>query len=124
MKQLLTVLLSLTILAACNNKKAEVAGEKTSTEKTDIKPPDDGKGSKDKDAMTTGWPEKDRNDFLSSCINEALKNIPDSNKVTRYCSCMLEKMEGEYPDVNKAATLTTEEISAMMTKYRDGCLGN
>jgi len=122
MKQLWIITLFLTILSACNNKKAEVAGDKTTTEKTDIKPPDDGRGSKDKEIVSEGWPEKDRNDFLSNCISEGVKNMPDTERVTRYCNCMLEKMEGEYPDVNKASTLSSEEINDLMMKYRDGCL--
>ncbi len=122
MKKLLTLLLAAGILASCNNKKAgtEKTEKDTTKTTTDVKPPAD--MGKEPTTTATGWPEKDRNDFLTSCVDEAVKNINDRTVASTYCSCMLSKLEAEYPDVNKAASLTTDEVTAVMQKYRDGCL--
>jgi hypothetical protein len=121
MRKLLSLLLAVSILASCNNKKP-ATGDNTKTDTTkkeDVKPPSD---MGNKEATATGWPEKDKNDFMTSCVDEAVKNVSDRTIATNYCSCMLDKLEGEYPDVNKAAALTSEEVGEVMKKYRDGCL--
>lgn len=121
MKKLLTLLLAAGILASCNNKKAGAEkSDKDTTKTTEVKPPAD--MGKEPTTTATGWPEKDRNDFLTSCVDEAVKNVNDKTVATNYCSCMLSKLEAEYPDVTRAAALTTDEVTAVMQKYRDGCL--
>jgi hypothetical protein len=125
MKKLFILLLAGSMLASCNNKKAstEKTSKDTTTNTTDVKPPSD-MGKVDPTTTTsTGWPEKDRNDFLTSCVDEAVKNVNDRTLASNYCSCMLSKLEAEYPDVTKAAALTTDEVTVVMQKYRDGCLG-
>ncbi len=41
-----------------------------------------------------GWPEKDRKDFMESCVAEA--GALGKEKATSYCKCMLIKLEAVY----------------------------
>lgn len=133
MKKLLILFLAVGMLTACNNKKGK-EGDKTDKDTTTVtkdkdtkdadgKEPEGDKTTDKTDDTVTGWPQKDKDDFLTSCIAEAFKSSQDRPLSEHYCECMLGKMEIEYPDVNRAATLTTEEIQAVLLKYRDGCLG-
>ena len=131
MKKLFILFMAFGLLTACNNKKAK-EGDKTtkdSIDKKDTKEAKDNMGDGDKttdvttDNTVTGWPQKDKDDFLTSCISEAVKASDNRPLSETYCECMLSKMEMKYPDVNKAATLTDDEIQQVMMEYRDGCLG-
>jgi type III secretory pathway component EscV len=127
MQKLLVLLLAAGLItASCNNKKAENKDDKDKTEKDGTKDETKDKDKENKDTekttTTTGWPQKDRDDFMSSCVREAVKNNNDEPLSQRYCQCMLEKMEAKYPDVNRAAQLTDQEIADVMMEYRDGCL--
>ncbi|HRF17172.1 MAG TPA: hypothetical protein PK977_03355, partial [Chitinophagaceae bacterium] len=70
----------------------------------------------------SGWPQSEKDSFISSCVREAMKGGRSREVASSYCQCMMEKMEAEYPDINKAAKLTNDEIEKVMMKYRDGCL--
>ena len=128
MKKLLILFLAFGLLTACNNKKGK-EGDKTAKDTTENK---DGKEpvgdkttdiTKDNDNTTTGWPQKDRDDFLTSCISEAVKASDNRPLSETYCECMLGKIEAQYPDVQKAGELTESEIQDFLAKYKDGCLG-
>jgi type III secretory pathway component EscV len=138
--------MAFTLLTACKDKK-EVGAGKTNTssaddyrsgedktEKNEKTVPEnknqnntDFSGGEDKKDENTnlkaaGWPESEKESFMKSCVAEAMKNNNNRSVSSRYCQCMLEKMESLYPDINKAARLTESEIERVMLKYKDGCL--
>jgi hypothetical protein len=146
MKKILIVLMAFSVLAACKDKK-ESPEKKTETKSTDdYRSGDDktgntGKGdaenkdndntglsgddnkTKDNTSLSgTGWPQNEKDSFISSCVREAMKGGRSREVASSYCQCMMEKMEAQYPDINEAARLTDEEIERVMMKYRDGCL--
>lgn len=143
MKKLLIILMAFSLLTACKDKK-EAHARKTETKSTDDyrsgdnKTGDENKGKDDKDntGLTDdknktdhntnfsggGWPQSERDSFISSCVTQAMKGGSSKALASSYCQCMLEKMEAQYPDINKAAKLTDDEIQAVMMKYKDGCL--
>lgn len=55
---------------------------------------------------TTGWPEDERTVFFDACIKE-LNWSKDS--ATRYCNCMLAKIEKIYPTAAESENLTQEK---------------
>jgi hypothetical protein len=62
-----------------------------------------------KGCLAMKWPEKDRNDFVSSCVASASKL--GQEKATKYCNCMLLKVEAKYPNPNDSGQLTVEEMA-------------
>ncbi len=143
MKKFLIILLAFSLLTACKDKK-EATTKKTESTSTDDyrsgdnKTGDDKKGNNDKDNGGVsddnnktdndtnfsggGWPQNEKDSFISSCVREAMKGGRSREVASSYCQCMMEKMEAEYPDINKAAKRTNDEIEKVMMKYRDGCL--
>lgn len=57
------------------------------------------------------WTSELRETFLSSCREEAEKNVTDKSVSKYYCECMLYKVEKAYPDPAEAAKLTEELFS-------------
>ncbi|HRE38256.1 MAG TPA: hypothetical protein PK092_07415 [Chitinophagaceae bacterium] len=143
MRKLLMILMAFSLLTACKDKK-EADAKKTETKSADDyrsgdnKTGDDNKGNDDKEKSGvsednnktdntnnfsgSGWPQSEKDSFISSCVREAMKGGRSREVASSYCQCMMEKMEAEYPDINKAAKLTNDEIEKVMMKYRDGCL--
>lgn len=143
MKKLLVILMAFSLLTACKDKK-EADAKKTETKSADDyrsgdnKTGDDNKGNDDKEKSGvsddknktdnntnfsgSGWPQSEKDSFINSCVKEAMKGGRSREVASSYCQCMMEKMEAEYPDINKAASLTNDEIEKVMMKYRDGCL--
>jgi hypothetical protein len=125
MKKLFFLILSLGILGSCNNKKAADKTDDVKTTDTVKKEPVDEKVENKEAPPTetvTGWPEKDKNDFLNSCIESSLPNTNDRTVSQTYCSCMLDKLQQEYPDIERVKTLTDDDINTVLEKYKDGCL--
>ena len=54
------------------------------------------------------WTEKDKMEFLETCVSEASAN-PGINGDT-YCDCMLEKIMVKYPDPKDADKVTMLEV--------------
>ena len=54
------------------------------------------------------WPEKDRADFMESCIANAKSGIGEE-KAKKYCACMLEKIMVRYPDIKDAEDIKMGE---------------
>jgi len=50
------------------------------------------------------WTDKDKSEFYSGCLNNALKN-PDIKDPKSYCSCLLQKVVVNYPNANDAKYL-------------------
>lgn len=69
-----------------------------------------------------GWSAKDEDEFLSSCVKNAMAKGQTRSISTRYCECMLGKIESRYPNSADAANLTEDEINGIIARYRDGCL--
>jgi hypothetical protein len=81
-------------------------------------------GDNTNSGMTTGsgWPQVERRAFITSCEKKAIAGGRDKYTAQSYCACMLEKMEGDYPDINDASRLTERQVEAIVNKYKDGCL--
>lgn len=68
------------------------------------------------------WPKKDREEFITSCVNSARGSLGDV-KAKNYCECMSFKVEKLYPDADSAARLTTEDFKTeYWQKIIKGCL--
>ena len=67
------------------------------------------------------WNSKDRNEFLTNCISAA-KSLGEE-KATKYCECMLFKVEKKYPNSADAAEITEEVMNKPeWQKMIKGCL--
>lgn len=70
-----------------------------------------------------GWPQSERDGFITNCVREAMAKGNSRTVAQNYCDCMLNKMESLFPDINDAAKLTEEDInSPAMKKMVDDCL--
>jgi len=68
------------------------------------------------------WDTKNREIFLSDCINSAKNGLGES-KAKSYCECMLFKVEQHYPDPQDLGKLTDEKLaSPEWKKIARGCL--
>lgn len=76
----------------------------------------------DRKSSVSGWPQNERDDFITECVRSAVKNGQRKAVASSYCECMLEKIEALYPDINDAGRLSKSEIERVMMKYRNGCL--
>ncbi|HEV7781355.1 MAG TPA: hypothetical protein VGO58_08815 [Chitinophagaceae bacterium] len=67
------------------------------------------------------WTTKDRNDFVSECIN-AVKEFSE-DKAKNYCECMLFKVEQAFPKPEDATQLNAEKLNSPEWKrIAQGCL--
>jgi len=68
------------------------------------------------------WAKKDREEFVTSCVNSAKGSLGEV-KAKNYCECMSLKVEKLYPDADNAAKLTTEDFKTeYWQKLIKGCL--
>jgi hypothetical protein len=68
------------------------------------------------------WNTKNRESFLSDCVNSAKTNLGDT-KAKSYCECMLFKVEQHYPNPQDAGKLTPEVLASPEWKrIVRGCL--
>jgi hypothetical protein len=68
------------------------------------------------------WDTKNRETFLTDCVNSAKTNLGDS-KAKSYCECMLYKVEQHYPNPQDAGKLTAEKLASPEWKeIVKGCL--
>jgi hypothetical protein len=110
-------------LADMDQKSSEEEGKRIGEEcKEELnlgggKSPDDNQMS-----IGGGWPESEKKEFMSSCIREAVAGGNTRQLATRYCECMMDKLESLYPDIKKAATLTDQQLERIMNQYKDKCL--
>ena len=56
------------------------------------------------------WTSNDRKEFLSECTASAKANGVNEEKATSYCSCMLYKIEKQFPDANTLSAELNDEI--------------
>jgi hypothetical protein len=90
MKQLLIVLLTVTLFTACNNSNNGMLKGKTKS----------------------NWTSKDRTKALSDCEDE----LPDNPQAKEICSCLLEKVEKKYPEPEDVEKKSSKEEIANMTR--------
>lgn len=140
MKKILVLLMTLGLfVAACNNNKAgknqnsnnrekDDYGKSDNTNKNDEKMSEGNTVNKVDDntnnAMMSGWPQVERDAFITNCVTNAMQGGTISRTVAQnYCDCMLNKMETLYPDIQDAGKLTEEELnSPSMQKMAKDCL--
>jgi len=145
MKKFIVLLLSVGFLVACKNDKN--TKNDLNRSKDDYLSSDKSKKNDDKEKNTSdyseddktntgddnksvvkdnfeaeGWPQVERDSFISSCVKNAMKQGRSRAVSESYCDCMLNKMESLYPNINDAGRLTEKELDMVIGKYRDKCL--
>lgn len=88
---------------------------------------EDGNSKADVESITgqdnsDGWPQSERDGFMTNCVREAVKAGRSQSVSQNYCDCMLGKIEGMYPDINQAAKLNDADIKRITDKFAAGCL--
>ena len=66
-------------------------------------------------SCTSEWNEKNRSEFVSGCINGAVKDMP-AEKARKYCHCMLEKVMARYPNAADVIYIKNDTAMAAMAK--------
>lgn len=97
--------------------KDNLINDESKTQDNDL-----GKYTDEKENPETGWPEIERRGFIKSCEREAVKGGVDKYTAESYCLCMLEKMEKEFPDINKASKLTNNQLEEFTNRNKEECL--
>ena len=72
-----------------------------------------------KTKYSKGWTSAEKDAFMNTCVTSASTGL-GQRKAENYCSCMLQKLQREYPNANDAGRMTTEES----TELARACLGN
>ncbi|MEI9945384.1 MAG: hypothetical protein WDN26_14350 [Chitinophagaceae bacterium] len=138
MKRIFIVLLSISLLTACNNnplvKKDKT--EKEDRDKEDEDEDDDYKKKKkydddeddedykkkkkiedDDDDDRSKWSAADEQAFLSTCLTNARNAGADEQTSQNHCNCILEKIEKKYSDLDEANRKATKpELDAIEQK--------
>ena len=113
MKKLKFLALSVILVAglafvACNDKKDE---KKSDDGKKTEETTNEDEVTKDEEASTGGaWSEFERTQFLKSCV-ESFNQSSGGLDGEKYCSCMLEKIEIEYPNYMDAQNISQAEMN-------------
>lgn len=132
MKKIILLFLAAGILVACKDKNA--GKEKNTLTKDDYsKTTTTGDKEAKKETGTetetggtetvSNWPQSEKDGFMRSCENSAMKGGSSQELAESYCSCMMEKMEKKYPDINELIKLSEEQIGAFTDANKNDCLG-
>ena len=71
------------------------------------------------------WTKKERDEFISSCINSAKEGGLPETKAKNYCECSQFKVEKKYPNIADLDKITEEDLkSDFWTKLMASCLDN
>jgi len=71
------------------------------------------------------WTKKEKEEFISSCINSARENGLSETKAKNYCECTQFKVEKRYPNTADLDKITEEDLkSDFWTKLMAGCREN
>jgi hypothetical protein len=62
-----------------------------------------------------GWTQKDKQEFLGGCINGALKDM-GAARAKSYCDCMLQKIQGRYPNAGDVKYIKNDTAIFSMAK--------
>lgn len=126
MQKLFILLLSASLLFACNNNdnktknsnndKAINNGKDSGTNGNENMVNNRNEAKTDENKMTMSqWSSADVKEFFRKCTNTAISNGADRKAAEDYCSCMQEKMEKKYPDPNDMTGIDKEnpEVKSM-----------
>jgi hypothetical protein len=124
MRQLLILMLSLTLVAACNNDKGKNRRDdrRSEREQDDYRSRDEEKDrdtrdadysdrdtDTDMDSGGSGWSSSEKDVFVSNCVREATKSGSLSEtQGTNYCECMQRKLEILYPNAAEVGNIDME----------------
>ena len=61
------------------------------------------------------WTNKDKSEFLSGCLNKAIKEMEES-KAKPYCNCLLDKIVKKFPNANDVNYIKYDSSVALMAK--------
>lgn len=100
MKQLIIFLFSITFITACNNNKNPRLRN------------DNGGLGGGGDDTRSNWTSKDRNKWMDECEGE----IPGNPQSKQICSCVLDKLEKKYSDLDDANKKSSKDEVTVMTR--------
>jgi hypothetical protein len=148
MKKLLILLLSFSVLLACNNNKtSDKRGDRDTASTRDKddrgRGDDDGRDAGDNDGKIdrnsgkyddvvdddeegnhvpeSNWSSTDVKIFVTSCVNTAVAEGMSRSVSESYCNCMQKKIERAYP--NSAHVSRFDQNSAQAMEWAQECLG-
>jgi hypothetical protein len=64
------------------------------------------------------WSEKDRNEFITSCMDQGRKQNIDEATTKKYCDCMLDRFQQAYTSQAEATKVSLNE----MAQLSKGCV--
>lgn len=68
-----------------------------------------------------GWPESEREAFMTQCVKSAMKKNVSRQTATRYCSCMMENLERVRPDVNELSNMSQQDMERLTAPFTKKC---
>ncbi|HUR66317.1 MAG TPA: hypothetical protein VMZ03_08180 [Chitinophagaceae bacterium] len=120
MRKLIIVFLSVSLFAACNNKKDEKKTDVKEEKTSDVKESGDKEKPKEEETTNTSsdWNSSDVSAFVDNCTSEAVRKGMQQQKASDYCNCMQRKLEVMYPKKAEVAGLDIESptIKSMIQK--------
>lgn len=105
--------------------EAETKGGEAASNRIAVQCKDEivGKTDNTNNNVATGWPQAEKDAFISNCVTTAMSKGTSRSVSQNYCDCMLNKMERLIPDINDVAKLTQEDMeSPAMEKMAKDCL--
>ena len=104
-------------------KEAETKGGEAASNRIVLQCKEEIVGNTGNNNVAAGWPQSERETFISNCVKEAMAKGNSRSVAQNYCDCMLNKMESLFPDINDAAKITDEDLeSPTMKKMISDCL--
>jgi hypothetical protein len=126
MKKVFLPLLGLIILAGCNNNnplaKKQDDNNKTETDDQPRKKKGGlfgGGGDEETNKGASNWTAAQRSDWMNKCLDQ----FADNPKVKNLCSCVIGKIEQQYPNPKDAESISDEQGQKIVRSCTDG-LGN
>lgn len=120
MKKLFVYSALILALGACKSNSSDVKkDDKSSTPfsttetKSTTSTPTDGTTSSTTTTNSGSWSSTDKDMFMKTCTDAAVKGGMGESKASNYCSCMLGKIETAYPNSADAGKMTANETTEM-----------
>lgn len=85
---------------------------RTVTDETQEDEPSDRNLTDDEESSEGGWSAADKRTFMSNCVSGATATF-GARGAKNYCSCMLDKIEEQYPRPVDAARLTQSDMEPL-----------
>ena len=74
----------------------------------------------DNNNMSGGWSSRDRNSFIRDCKSTAVEKVGEAG-ASKYCNCMLGKLEGMYSSYDEANRKLENASQAQINRLAEDC---